>query len=156
MKKYRVTLTDQERELLTSVIEGRKGPVTRLRRAQTLLGADQALGGKGMTDEQISLAYDVSIRTIERTRERFVEDSFEMALNGKPRPVNVPIKMDGELEAHLVATACSEAPEGYERWTIRLLTETLKNRGYVAEISEETVRRTLKRTSSSPGRSDTM
>ncbi len=109
-----------------------------------------------MTDQQISSAYDVSIRTIERIRERFVEDSFEMALDGKPRPVNVPIKMDGELEAHLVATACSEAPEGYERWTVRLLAEELKNKGYVAEISRETVRRTLKRTNSSPGRGNTM
>ena len=156
MKKYRVALTDEERELLTSVIEERRGLVTQFRRAQILLGADEAVGGKGMTDQQISLAYDVSIRTIERTRERFVGDSFEMALDGKPRPVNVPIKMDGELEAHLVATACGEAPEGYERWTIRLLTQALKGKGYVAEISEETVRRTLKKTSSSPGRGNTM
>lgn len=156
MKKYRVTLTDKERSFLVSVIASRKGSLTRYRRAQILLGADEGSGGKKMTDTQISKAYDVSIRSIERTRSRFVEDSFEMALNGKPRPLNTPIKMDGELEAHLIATACSQAPKGYDKWTLSLLTKTLKEKGYVAEISQETVRRTLKKTKLNLGKSNTM
>ena len=156
MKKYRVTLTDKERSLLVSLIESRKGSLTLFRRAQILLGADEGLGGKKMTDVQICKAYDVSVRTIERTRERFVEEGFEIALNGKPRPLNVPIKMDGELEAHLIATACSEAPEGYQKWTSKLLVRELKRKGYVLELSEETVRRTLKKTKLSPGKSSTM
>jgi len=124
---------------------------TRLKRAQILLGADESEGGKKMKDEPISLAYDVGLRTIERTRQRFVEEGLEIALHGKPRPVNVPIKMDGELESQLIAMACSEAPEGYQRWTVKLLTEGLIEKGYVAQLSEETVRLTLKKTNLSPG-----
>ena len=141
---------------LVSVISSRKGSLTRYRRAQILLGADEGLRGKKMTDIQISKAFDVSIRSIERTRALFVEDSFEMALNGKPRPLNTPIKMDGDLEAHLIAIACSQAPEGYDKWTLSLLTKTLNEKGYVAEISQETVRRTLKKAKLNLGKSSTM
>jgi len=156
MRKYSVHLTPREREELRQVIESGQKAKTKLKRAQILLGADESDGGKKLRDEEIELAYDVSIRTIERTRQRFVEDGFELALNGKPRPVNVPIKMDGELEAHLVAIACSEAPEGYEKWSVRLLTDELIKRGYIAEISEETVRLTLKKTERNHGVNNTL
>lgn len=156
MKKYRVTLREEEQTELRAILLNGKSSSTRIKRAQILLGSDQSESGKKMKDEQIHLAYDVSIRTIERTRQRFVEDGFELALNGKPHPINVPIKMDGELEAHLVATVCSEAPKGYEKWTMSLLTSELKRKGYVVDISEETVRRTLKKTNLSPGKSNTM
>jgi len=155
MKKYRVTLTGNEREELQTFLTNSKVN-TRFKRARILLGSDEGDRGKRMTDQEISKAYDVSISTIERIRQRFVEDGFELALHGKPRPVNVPIKMDGELEAHLIAVACSEAPEGYGKWTVRLLTEALKNKGHVVEISEETVRLTLKKTRSNPGKKNTM
>lgn len=145
MKKHKVTLTTAEREQLRSLINSGNYKNTKLKRAQILLGSDESAAGKRMKDTEIQHAYDASIRTIERTRRRFVEDGFEIALNGKPRPVNVPIKMDGELEAHLVAIACSEAPQGYEKWTLRMLTDELINRGYIAEISQETVRLTLKK-----------
>jgi transposase len=151
MKKYRVTLTEGERKELKAFLAKSKGN-TKSGRARILLGADDGEAGKKMTDREMSLAYDVSISTIERTRQRFVEDGFELAFHGKPRPLNVPIKMDGELEAHLIATACSEVPDGYSKWTVRLLTEALKNKGHVVEISEETVRLTLKKTKSSPGK----
>ena len=156
MKKYRVTLTVDEQLELKEMISKGKYKNTRLKRAQILLGADESEGGKKMKDEQISLAYDVGLRTIERTRQRLVEDGLEIALHGKPRPVNVPIKMDGDLESHLIAMACSEAPEGYERWTMKLLTEGLIKKGYVAQISEETVRLTLKKTKPSPGARSTL
>ena len=146
MKKYRVTLLPEERTDLLALVSSGKYRYTKLKRAQILLGADESQGGKCMKDEEIKKAYDVSVRTIERTRQRFVEEGLETALNGKPRPVNVPIKMDGELEAHLIATACSKAPEGYEKWTVKLLTAELKKKGYVVSISEETVRLTLKKT----------
>lgn len=145
MKKYRVTLTKSEQEELRSTISKGHYRNTKLKRAQILLGSDQSEQGKNMTDEQTSKAYDVSIRTVERTRERFVEKGYQIALNGEPRPLSLPTKMDGELEAHLVATACSEAPEGYEKWTVKLLTEELISKGYVASISQETVRKTLKK-----------
>lgn len=156
MKKYLVHLTPMEREELRQVIESGKNTKTKQKRAQVLLGADESEGGKKMNDEEIKLAYDVSIRTIERTRQRFVEDGFQLALNGKPRPVNAPVKMDGELEAHLVAIACSEAPAGYEKWSVRLLTDELIKRGYIAEISQETVRLTLKKTERNRGGKNTM
>lgn len=145
MKKYKVTLTIAERKELRRLIDSGKYRKTKLKRAQILVGADESEGGKCMKDTEIEHAYDVSIRTIERTRRRFVEDGFEIALNGKPRPINVPIKMDGELEAHLVAIACSEAPQGFEKWTLKMLTDELIHRGYIAEISQETVRLTLKK-----------
>lgn len=132
-----------------------KGSATKRKRAQILLAADESEAGKGMKDEQIAACYEVTTKTVARTRERFVEESYQVALNGKPRPVRPPAKMDGELEAHLVAMACSQAPEGYLRWSVRLLARELVGRGHVVEISHETVRQTLKKTGSSPGRGST-
>jgi len=146
MKKYKVTLTVQEQADLAKQVSSGKYKNTKLKRAQILLGADESDGGKKMKDEEISHAYGVSIRTIERTRQRFIEDGIQITLNGKPRPVNVPIKMDGDLESHLVVAACSEPPQGYEKWTVKLLTQELIKKGHVVEISEETVRLTLKKT----------
>ena len=156
MKKYKVTLASSEQTDLTVFISKGKYKNTKLKRAQILLGADESEGGKKMTDAQISHAYNVSIRTIERTRQRFIEDGIEIALNGKPRPVNVPIKMDGDLESHLVLAACSEPPEGYEKWTVKLLTEELIKKGHIVEISQETVRLTLKKTKQSLGVRNTL
>jgi transposase len=151
MKKYHVTLSEEERTMLKKLIQSGKYKNTKLRRAQILLGSDENEGGKKMKDEEISKAYDVGLRTIERLRRRFVEDGFEIALNGKPRPVNSRIKIDGDAEAHLIATACSDAPAGYEKWTIKLLMQELKKKGYVLEISEEAVRQRLKKTKLNPG-----
>jgi len=151
MKKYKVTLRSKEQLELSELVSSGKYKNTKLKRAQILLGADESINGKQMKDEEISLAYDVSIRTIERTRQRFVEEGIQIALNGKPRPVNVPIKMDGDLESHLVLAACSKPPEGYEKWTVKLLTQELIKKGHVVEISEETVRLTLKKTKQNLG-----
>jgi len=152
MKKYRVNLTTAERVDLSQLVSSGKYKNTKLRRAQILLGCDEGEGGKKMKDEEISRAYGASIRTIERTRQRFVEDSLAIALNGKQRPLNVPIKMDGDLESHLIVAACSEPPEGYEKWTVKLLTQDLIKKGHVLEISEETVRLTLKKTKRNLGK----
>ena len=151
MKKYRVTLTPEERSALKELIRSGKYKNTKLKRAQLLLGADESPGGKAMKDEELSKAYDAGRRTVERLRQRFIEDGFDLALNGKPRPVNARIKIDGDAESFLVATACSEAPAGYEKWTVKLLAGELKKNGYVVEISEEAVRQTLKKTKRNPG-----
>lgn len=156
MKKYKVTLTSKEQTDLAKLVSSGKYKNTKLKRAQILLGADESEDGKKMKDEEINRAYDVSIRTIERTRQRFIEDGIQIALNGKPRPVNVPIKMDGDLESHLVLAACSEPPEGYEKWTVKLLTEELIKKGHVVEISQETVRLTLKKTKLNLGAKNTL
>ena len=146
MKKYRVHLSSSEREILRTIINSGKYSKTKLKRAQILLGSDESEGGKKMNDESIRQAYDVSLRTIERTRQRFVESGFELSIEGKPRPMNARIKIDGDAEAYLIATACSEAPEGYEKWTLNLLSQALKKKGYVMSISREAVRQTLKKT----------
>jgi len=145
MKKYRVTLTESEEILLQSMIESGKYKHTRLKRAQILLGANENEGGKKMKDEEISRAYGVSIRTIERTRERFVEDSFEIALNGKPRPVNREKIFDGRVESHLLALRTSEVPAGYNSWTLNLLADKMVELGHVKHMSGESVRKILKK-----------
>lgn len=102
MKKHKVTLTQSEREILEGIIRRGKYVATKLKRAYALLGCDQSSGGKSMTDEQISLAYGMRVRTIEKLRKRFVEEGFEIALNGKKRKRRIDIKLDGEVEAHVI------------------------------------------------------
>jgi transposase len=143
MKKYLVTLTDDERQQLEQLLGKGKAAARTLRHAHLLLKADRACG---WTDAQIAEAFDVSVRTVERLRQRFVEEGFAAALNPKPVP-RLPRKVDGDVEAHLVALACSDPPEGRQRWTLRLLAGRLVELGHVASISHEGVRQVLKKTS---------
>jgi len=144
-KRYIVDLTPDERtDLLTLVGKG-VAPARKLTRARILLLAD-----KGKTDQEIADALHVHRVTVERTRRRFVEGSAERALNEQPRPGGRP-KLDGKQGAMLVALACSQAPEGRSRWTLQLLADRLVELAVVDSISDETVRRTLKKTRSSPG-----
>lgn len=98
-----------------------------------------------MTDEEIKRAYDVSLRTIERTRQRFVEDSYELALHGKPRPVNREKVLDGRVESHLIALRCSDVPDGHNKWSLRLLAEKMVELEYVESISRQSVHSILKK-----------
>src|SRR5512135_2132188 len=108
MKKYRVTLTDEERQGLHDLITARKAAAQKLAHARILLKADAAPGGPGWADDAIAEAVAVSVATVERVRRRFVEHGLEAALTRKPqdRPSRLP-KLDGRAEAHLVALACS-------------------------------------------------
>jgi transposase len=117
--------------------------------ARILLKADEHQPGGGWVDAEISAALDISVATIERVRQRFVEEDLEACLKQRRR-VRQSL-LDGEQEAHLLARACSPAPEGYARWTLRLLAERLVELEYVESISHETVRQTLKKTRSSRG-----
>lgn len=145
-KKYIVHLSTAERELLDGHIQSGKYKNTRLRRAQVLLGSDQSEGGLSMTDQQLSQAYGASIRSIERTRQRFVEEGFELALHGKERPVNRKVKIDARLESHLLALRCStEIPLGHNSWTLRLLADKMVELGYIDSISHESVNTILKK-----------
>jgi transposase len=103
-------------------------------------------------NETISRVLNVSMKTIDRVKKRFVEEGFDMALTGKPSTRVYRRKADGDLEAHLVALSCSAAPEGHQRWTLRLLADKAVELDYVDSISYETVRRVLKKTSLNPGR----
>jgi transposase len=121
----------------------RKGEIKarKFKRAMILLKADE-----GLSDPQIMAALNVSRPCVERIRKRFVIDGLERALNEDPRP-GQRRKLDGRAEATLIATACSDAPEGHVRWTLRLLAGKLVQMQVVDAVSHETVRRTLKKTS---------
>ncbi|MEW4568951.1 IS630 family transposase [Tautonia sp. JC769] len=144
MKKYRVTLTDEERRELHDLIAAGKAAAKRLAHARILLKADAAPGGPAWTDDRIAESVEVSTATVERVRRRFVEQGLEAALVRKPqdRPSRLP-KLDGRAEAHLVALACSKPPEGRQEWTMQLLADKLVELEVVESISDETVRRTL-------------
>src|SRR5215211_4324503 len=144
-KRYRVTLTAEEREALGRMISRGKGDARRLVHARVLLQADASEGGPDWTDARIAEAVRVSVRTIERVRQRFVEDGLEAALLPKPSPRVYARKLDGVQEAKLVALACSGPPEGKQRWTLRLLAERMVELEVVPELSHETVRQTLKK-----------
>lgn len=148
-KRYRVTLTAEEREALGHMISRGKADARKLAHARVLLQADASEGGPDWTDTRIAEAMRVSVRTIERVRQRFVEDGLEAALLPKPSPRVYTRKLDGEQEARLVARlvalACSGPPEGKKRWTLRLLAERMVELEIAPELSHETVRQTLKK-----------
>ena len=148
-KRYRVTLTAGERGELERMIARGKADARRLAHARVLLQADEAEGGPGWTDAAIAAAVRVSLRTIERARQRFVERGLAAALLPEPSPRIYARKLDGEGEAYLVALACSRPPEGQARWSLRLLAERMVELEHVDTLSHETVRQTLKKTSSS-------
>jgi transposase len=152
MKKYKVTLTAEERQQLHRLVAAGQAAALKLTHARILLKADAADGGPAWTDERIAEALEVSVATVERLRQRFVEQGFEAALGRKKqdRPSR-PRKLDGRAEARLIAVACSAPPEGRTQWTLRRLAGRLVELEVVDAISHETVRRVLKKTRSSRG-----
>jgi len=152
MKKYKVTLTTDERDSLQELIAAGKAAALKLMHARILLKADAAPGGPAWTDACIAEALEVNVTTVERLRERFVEQGLEAALGRKKqdRPSRQRT-LDGQAEARLIALACSEPPQGRARWTLRLLADRLVELEIVDAVAMETVRRTLKKTTSSRG-----
>jgi transposase len=148
MKKYRVTLTEEERKTLEQLISRGKGAARKLLHARILLKADENVG---WSDERISEALDVSLSTIGRVRERFVEEGLEVALARKAPQRVYQRRLDGAQEAHLVALVCSPPPEDRGRWTLQLLADKMVELEYVEYVSKETVRQTLKKMNLSPG-----
>jgi transposase len=146
-KKYVVRLTEAEREHLERLVRKCKAHARKLLYARILLKADT--NADAWTDERIADALEVSTATVARERRRFCEDGLEVAL--MPKKPGRPRRrvLDGRAEAHLVALSCSDAPEGRERWSMRLLADRMVELGYVESVSYETVRRTLKKTASS-------
>ena len=138
-KKYVVGLTDEEREALRALTSRGTTGVRRYKRARALLGADA-----GEADTAIAEQVGLHHATLERLRKRFVEEGLEVALSERPRP-GARRTLDGRQEAHLLALACTTPPGGQKRWTMRLLADRLVELRVVERISDETVRRTLKR-----------
>ena len=145
-KRYKVTLEPDERGELEKLISRGKGAARRLAHARILLHADQGEGRRGKIDAEIAEAVGVSVATIERVRQRFVEEGLEAALSPRPSPRLYTRKLDGE--ARLIALACSPPPEGRARWTLRVLAERMVVLGYIETVSYETVRTTLQQTNS--------
>ncbi len=145
LKRYIVRLTSEERSELEALTRRGSGKARRIKRALVLLAADE-----GKTDEVIGAEVRVHPITVERVRKRFVEESLEAALSERPRPGKARL-LSGRQEAYLIALACSQAPAGRARWTMQLLAGQLVELSVVPSISDETVRRTLKRGTSSPG-----
>jgi len=152
VKKYKVTLTTDERRALKELIAAGKAAAQKLAHARILLKADAAPGGPDWTDDRIADAVEVSTDTVGRVRQRFVEDGLDAALDRKKasRPP-VPPTLDGRPEARLIALACSDPPDGRARWTMQLLADTLVELAVVPAVSDETVRRALKKTRLSRG-----
>lgn len=161
-KQYRVSLNDEERSYLEQLVNTGVNKARKITRARILLLADE--GSKcdlikidnetynkySKIDKEIITSLGVSVSTVAKTRLRYAEEGLERALNDKPRPGRPP-KFTGRDEALLTAIACSDPPEGYGRWTIRLLADRLVELGVVEDISRETVRRSLKKGVSSHG-----
>jgi transposase len=144
-KVYIVNLTEGERAELHALIKKGTTSARKIARAQILLHADE-----GKTDAQIAVALHVGRATVERIRKRFVEGNLPRALHEDPRPGKAG-KLDAKGAAYLIATACSVPPRGRAKWTMQLLADRLVALKIVSAISDETVRRTLKKTNSSPG-----
>ena len=146
-KRYHVTLTSEERETLEKLLASRKSQSVFVKRAYILLALDENQGTGRLTDEEIRIRYRVGQRSIERTRQRFIEEGFQIAIHGKKRSVFKDKKFDGRVEASLIAMRCQSPPAGVQAWTLRLLAEQLVELGVVERISHESVRGLLKKTS---------
>jgi transposase len=145
-KKYHVVLAEAERKQLLEIVRKGAAPAVRQTRARILLQANRSKQGLSWTDAQIHEALGVAVSTIERVRQRFAEDGLEAALDRSPSQRRYERLLDGAAEAHLIALACSEPPQGHARWTLRLLAHQMVVLEYCDTISYETVRRTLKKT----------
>jgi transposase len=143
-KKYRITLEDAEREQLEQLLHNGGHATRKVTRARMLLKA-----AEGWEDQAIAAALSVGRATVERLRQRFVEEGLG-ALEERPRPGTQP-KLDAKAEARLIAEACSDAPEGRKRWTLHLLADRVVALGLAESYSYESVRRVLKKVTSSRG-----
>jgi hypothetical protein len=151
MARYKVTLTIPERDGLESIIAKGKHTSMQFRNACILLNSDEGEVGAKWTNDQIAGFLRITSKTVERLKQRFIEEGFEACMDRKPYPEVKDIKTDGDFEAHLVALSCSKAPEGYARWSLRMLADKMVELNYVDDVSYETVRRVLKKTKLSRG-----
>lgn len=147
MIKYKVTLTMDEREQLIDIVSKGNHSAQLYRNAYILLNCDEGKYSRKIINEEISRVLQISMRMIDRVKQRFVEEGFEACLARKPMSKTKEKKADGEVEAHLIALSCSKAPMGFTKWSLRLLADKMVELKYVESISHETIRRVLKKTS---------
>lgn len=146
--RYRVMLTEEEREELQEIATRGKHNSQKVLNALILLGCDEGPHqDRKKTGEELAEVLPVSLRKIDRVKRRMVEGGLEVALEKRKAEREYVKKADGDFEAHLVALSCSEPPEGHARWSLRLLADQMVELGHVDSVSHETVRRVLKKTS---------
>lgn len=152
MRRYIVTLTKQERVLLSDLASKGEHKSQTILNALILLGCDA--GGfqtNRSTNEEIAKVLNISMKKIDRVKKRFVEEGFDIALDKRKADRMYTKKADGDFEAHLIALSCGDPPEGFSRWSLRLLADKAVELEYIDSISHEAVRRILKKTNSSLG-----
>ncbi len=146
MRKYKVTLTEAERSELNVITSKGSHRSQKVLNALILLNCDEGEFQEARSkNEVVSSVLQVSMRKIDRVKKRFVEEGFDIAMNGRKGERVYAKKADGDFEAHLVALSCSEPPEGFARWSLRLLADRVIELKYIDSISHETVRRVLKK-----------
>jgi transposase len=153
MKKYIVTLDGGEREDLEALSSRGKHKSQKILNGLILLACDEGEYQKQRSiNEEIARVLNISMKKIDRVKKRFVEEGFDVALGGRKGSSRIYTKKaDGDFEAHLVALSCSEPPDGFARWSLRLLADKVVELDYIDSISHEAIRRMLKKTKLSPG-----
>lgn len=152
MIKYKVALTKEEHEELMDIVSKGSHTSQQYRTAYILLNCDEGKYGEKNSGIQISRVLKVSARMIDRAKQRFVEEGFEACLERKPMSRTKEKKADGDTEARLIALSCSKAPEGFARWSLRLLADKMVELKYIDSISHETIRKVLKKTNLNHGK----
>ena len=153
MVHYKVTLTAAERQELKSIMSKGKHTSQQFRNACVLLNCDAGKDGQPFSNEQIAEMLQINTKTVERVKQRFVEDGFVACVERKVYPAEVKeLKADGDFEAHLIALSCSKAPMGRSRWSLRLLADKMVELKFVDNVSHETIRQVLKKTKLSRGK----
>lgn len=146
MRKFKVTLDQQERDSLVAITQKGNHQSRKVLNALILLNCDQGeFQDRWMRNEDVAAVLKISMRKIDRVKKRFVEEGLDVALNGRKRQRVYEKKADGDFEAHLVALSCSQPPEGFSQWSLRLLADRVVELNYIDSISYETVRRVLKK-----------
>jgi hypothetical protein len=152
MKKYMVTLGRDERESLSNLASMGKHRSQKILNALILLDCDTGeFQTNKSTNEEISRVLNISMKKIDRVKKRFVEEGMDVALDKRKADRVYTKKADGDFEAHLIALSCSNPPEGFARWSLRLLADKAVELNYIDSISHEAIRRILKKTSSNRG-----
>lgn len=143
--RYKVTLTNEERNQLFGIIKKGKHTSTTYRNSYILLNTDTGTFSNKVSNEDVCKVLKTSMRTIDRVKKRFVEEGFEACLKRKPTIRIYDKKVDGDAEAHLISIACSKPPKGFSKWSLRLLADKMVTLNYIESISHETVRIVLKK-----------
>lgn len=152
MIRYTIKLTKSEVDELLAIINKGSHTSQTFRTAYILLNCDEGKYAQKVTNEQISKVLKIGMRTIDRVKKRFVEEGFEAVLERRPTSRIYETKSDGDVEAKLVTLCCSEPPEGFAKWSLRLLADKMVELKYVESISHVTVRSILKKTNLNPGK----